>query len=67
MRLLNILKKDINLQNDVLKYMNRYQKIYKNVIIEAKRKENDRSMQSSHNKTKGVWQIINKDTEFSAG
>ncbi|PNF17939.1 hypothetical protein B7P43_G18419 [Cryptotermes secundus] len=62
MRLLNTLKKNTNLSNYILEYINRYQKIYKSVITEAKRKENDRFMLRSHNKTKAIWQIINKET-----
>ncbi|PNF20311.1 hypothetical protein B7P43_G13693 [Cryptotermes secundus] len=62
MRLLNTLKKNTNLSNDILEYINRYQKIYKSVITEAKRRENDRFMLRSHNKTKAIWQIINKET-----
>jgi hypothetical protein len=61
MRLLNK-KKRLNLSNDALIYINRYQKIYRSIIIEAKRRENDRFMLSSHNKTKAIWKIINKET-----
>jgi hypothetical protein len=64
MRLLNTLKKNTNLSNEALEYINRYQKIYKRVIIEAKR-ENDRFILSAHNKTKAIWQIINKETGSS--
>ena len=39
--------------------------MYKRVITEAKRKEYDRFMLSSHNKTKEIWQIINKETGSS--
>jgi Mg-chelatase subunit ChlI len=38
MRLLNNVKKYEKLPNAVLNYINRYQKMYKNVIKEAKRK-----------------------------
>jgi hypothetical protein len=44
MRYLSTLKRDRNLSDDALKYMNSYQRIYRNVIIQAKRKENDRLM-----------------------
>lgn len=61
MRLLNTVKKYKNLPNDVLNYINRYQKIYRNVIKEAKRKENDRIFLNSQNKTRKLWQIVNKE------
>jgi hypothetical protein len=61
-RRLNILKKNSSLSIDKLGYIHSYQKICRNVIIEAKRKENYRQILSSHNKTKAVWQIINKET-----
>ena len=43
-------------------YINKYQLIYKNLVKEAKKKkENDRFIPSSKNKTKGIWQVINKE------
>lgn len=47
---------------DALGYIHSYQKIYIGVITETKRKENDRLIISSHNKTKEICQIINKET-----
>lgn len=49
------------MSKDALEYVKRYQKIYRSVIIEAKRKENDRFILRSHNKTKAIWQIINRE------
>ena len=44
------------------KWTNKYQLIYKNLVKEAKKKmENDRFFLSSKNKTKGIWQVINKE------
>jgi hypothetical protein len=65
MRLLNTVNKCENLPSDVLNYIKRYRKIYKNVILEARRKENDRIIQNSQNITKKMWQIVNKETSNS--
>jgi hypothetical protein len=35
--------------------------IYKNLIKEVKKMENDKFIWSSKNKTKGIWQVINKE------
>ena len=43
-------------------YINKYQLIYKNLVKQAKKMENDRVILSSKNKTKGIWQVINKET-----
>jgi hypothetical protein len=61
MRLLNNVEKYKNLPNVVLNHIIRYQKIYKNVIKEAKRKYNDRLILNSENKMKEMWQIVNKE------
>jgi hypothetical protein len=42
-------------------YINQYQIIYKRVIKEAKRRENDRYVLRAKNKTKAMWHIINKE------
>jgi hypothetical protein len=41
-------------------YIKRYQIIYRRVLKEAKKKENDRFVMSAKNKTKAMWQLINK-------
>ena len=35
--------------------------IYKRVIREAKKRENDRHMANAKNKTRAMWQIVNKE------
>jgi hypothetical protein len=37
--------------------------IYKRIIKEAKKRENDRYIANATNKTKGMWQIINKEAQ----
>jgi hypothetical protein len=39
----------------------KYNIIYKRVIKEAKRRENDRSLSRATNKSKAVWKVINKE------
>jgi hypothetical protein len=61
MRLLNGFKKLYNLSRDMQDYINRYQIIYKNVIKGAKRRANDKYVLRAKNKTKAMWQVINKE------
>jgi hypothetical protein len=35
--------------------------VYKSVIKESKKRENDRYIADANNKTEGVWQVINKE------
>jgi hypothetical protein len=35
--------------------------IYKRVIREAKKRENDRHIANATNRTKAMWQVINKE------
>ena len=60
MRFLNSLKRKLNLPSEVQAYIKRYQFTYRMVLKEAKKKENDRLIKKAVNKTKKIWQIINK-------
>ena len=62
MRFLNMLKKQPNLTEDAKMYIAKYKIIYKRVIREAKRRENDEYVLHENHKSKAVWQIINKET-----
>ena len=44
-----------------LEYIEQYRKIYRRVIQEAKRREDNNCISSSKNKLKAAWQIINKE------
>ena len=44
-----------------MKYIEQYRKIYRRVIQEAKRKENNIHISSAKNKSKAAWQVINKE------
>ena len=44
-------------------YIARYKIVYKRVVKEAKRRENDKFLLNTNNKSKAVWQIINNETE----
>ena len=62
MRYLNMLKKHPNLTEDAKMFMAKYKIIYKRVIREAKRKENNKYILHENHKSKAVCQIINKET-----
>jgi thermostable 8-oxoguanine DNA glycosylase len=42
-------------------YIEQYRKIYRAVIQEAKRRENNNCIRSAKNKSKAAWQVINKE------
>jgi hypothetical protein len=42
-------------------YIKRYQIIYKRVIKETKRRDNDMYVLRANNHTKAMWQVINKE------
>ena len=62
MKLLNILNKQPNLTEHTKMYIARYKIIYKRVIREAKRRENDNYIMRAKNKSKAIWQVIHKET-----
>jgi hypothetical protein len=61
MRLLQKHRKEINLEQEELPYINTYRHIYRNVIKEAKTKGNGNYLTNGKNKTKASWQIINNE------
>lgn len=58
-RLFNTLKKGMTLSKGTELYITRYKSIYKRVIKEAKRRDNDRFLLQATNKPKAVWKVIN--------
>ena len=44
-----------------LGYIEQYRKVYRTVIQEVKRRENNNYISRSTNKSKAAWQIINKE------
>ena len=60
-RLINKIKNHLPLSEDTRLYYETYSKIYKRVIKEAKKRENDRFILQATNKPKAMWQIINKE------
>jgi len=62
MRFLNMIKTQPNLTEDATIYVAKYKIIYKTVIREARRRDNDKDIQDANHKSKTVWQIINKET-----
>jgi hypothetical protein len=60
MHFLNSLKGKVTMSRNALQYTERSHKIYKQVISEAKKRENDRVTSHAKNSTKRMWQIIKK-------
>jgi exonuclease III len=61
MKLLNKIIKLSNLSQHTKMYIARYKLIYKRVIREAKRRENDNYISQAKNKSKAIWQVIHKE------
>jgi len=58
MRFLNMIKKQPNLTGDAKIYIAKYKILYRRVIREAKRRENDKYIPHANHKSKAVRQII---------
>jgi len=55
-------KEDNRYENERFRiYIEHYRKIYRRVIKEAKRRENNSYISSAKNKLKAAWQVINKE------
>jgi hypothetical protein len=61
LRVLNGLRKQYNLSREMQEYIKNYEIIYKRVIKEAKRRDNDKFVLRANNKTKAVWHVIIKE------
>ena len=62
MNILNHLKKTYTLKKRDLAYINKYQREYKKILKEAKKRDNDRFVMESKDRTKAMWQLINSAT-----
>jgi hypothetical protein len=60
---LNWLKRTIPLASEILNYIHNYQSVLRKIIKEAKKRENDKLVLHSKNKTETLWQCINKELE----
>jgi hypothetical protein len=62
MNILNNLERKFTLKWKVLEYIKNIKKIYKRVLMEAKKKrDNDRYVTEAFDKTKAMWQLINRE------
>jgi len=50
------------LSAECLEYIHNYQRIFRKVVNEAKRKESDRYVLTAKNKSKALWKLINKES-----
>jgi hypothetical protein len=60
-RLLNELKKCMTISRKSKQYIDDYNRIYKRVLKEAQRRENDRLLLKATNKSKTIWKIIKNE------
>jgi hypothetical protein len=65
MKFLNNLKQRIALSKKSFSYINRYHTIYKCVISEAKKRFDNKRIESSYNPNKTMWHINNNKTSNS--
>ena len=61
MKVLNNLKRTYTLRREDLNYITEYQKIYRKILKEAKKRDNDKFVLESKNRTKAMWQLINNE------
>jgi hypothetical protein len=59
MPVLNSLKRNFTQMREALDYIKKYQGIYRRVLREAKKRENDRYVFKAKDKTKAMWKLIN--------
>ena len=60
-RFFNMVKNLLLLSKDARLYITKYNKTYRKIIKEAKKRENDRFLLQATNKHKAMWQVINKE------
>ena len=61
MKVLNNLKRTHTLRREDLNYITEYQRIYRKILKEAKKRDNDKFVLESKDRTKAMWQLINKE------
>jgi len=61
MKVLNNLKRTYTLRREDLNYITEYQRIYKKILKEVKKRDNDRFVTGSKDRTRAMWQLINKE------
>jgi hypothetical protein len=62
MRILDKQRKEMKLGKEDCQFIKNYRRIYRKVIIEAKKRDNDNYIANAKNKTKASWQVINYET-----
>jgi len=60
MQVLKNLKTDFILKMEALDYIKKYQTTYEGILREAKMRDNDRYVLETKDKTKAMWQSINR-------
>ena len=61
MQTLNNLKRTFTLTREDLIYIENYQRLYKRVLREDKKQENDRYVIESTDRTRAMWQLIDRE------
>jgi len=62
LQILRKIKRTQCLSGEFLEYIQTYQRIFRKVLIEARRKESNRYVLASKNKSKALWKLINKES-----
>ena len=62
MKHLNNIRRIVPLAKKDLEYIKRYHYIYRRIIGEAKKGENDRYIEAASNRSRATWKIINKES-----
>jgi hypothetical protein len=62
MRILDKQRKEMKLGKEDFQFIKNYRRIYRKVINEAKKRDNDNDIANAKNKTKASRQIINYET-----
>ena len=62
LRILSRLKRSNEISNEFCLYIIKYQLMYKHLVKEAQKMYNEAFIRSSKNKTKEIWQVMNKET-----
>jgi len=65
MKILSSLKRNFTITSEDLEFIKQYKKIHQRVLQEAKKRDNDRYVTDSSNKSKAIWQLINREISMT--
>jgi Zn-dependent peptidase ImmA (M78 family) len=62
LQILRKIQRRHGISEEVLQYIQTYQRIFRQILIEARRKDSDRYILASKYKSKAIWEIIKMGT-----